>query len=108
MDLVVGKNNKGAILTITERVSRHFICRYLPHGKKAKYVNQAVIEELLPFKEHVLSITTDNGTGFADHKTISEKLEATIYFAHPYSSWEKGQIEYSNKLLKHHIHLKSQ
>ncbi len=107
MDLVVGKNNKGAILTITERVSRHFICRYLPHGKKAKYVSQAVIEELLPFKEHVLSITTDNGTEFADHKTISEKLEATIYFAHPYSSWEKGQIEYSNKLLRQYIPKKS-
>ena len=107
MDLVVGKNNKGAILTITERVSRHFICRYLPRGKKAKYVSRAVIEELLPFKEHVLSITTDNGTEFADHKTISEKLEATVYFAHPYSSWEKGQIEYSNKLLRQYIPKKS-
>jgi len=107
MDLVVGKDNKGAILTITERLSRHFICRYLPHGKVAKYVSQAVIEELLPFKEHVLSITTDNGTEFADHKTISKKLEATIYFAHPYSSWEKGQIEYSNKLLRQYIPKKS-
>jgi len=107
MDLVVGKDNKGAILTITERLSRHFICRYLPHGKVAKYVSQAVIEELLPFKKHVLSITTDNGTEFSDHKTISKKLEATVYFAHPYSSWEKGQIEYSNKLLRQYIPKKS-
>jgi len=107
MDLVVGKDNKGAILTITERLSRHFICRYLPYGKTAKYVSQAVIEELLPFKEHVLSITTDNGTEFADHKTITKKLEAIVYFAHPYSSWEKGQIEYSNKLLRQYIPKKS-
>ena len=107
MDLVVGKDNKGAILTLTERVSRHFICRYLPHGKIAKYVSQAVIEELLPFKKHVLSITTDNGTEFADHKTITKKLEATVYFAHPYSSWEKGQIEYTNKLLRQYIPKKS-
>ena len=107
MDLVVGKDNKGAILTITERLSRHFICKYLPHGKIAKYVSQAVVEELLPFKEHVLSITTDNGTEFADHKTITKKLEATVYFAHPYSSWEKGQIEYTNKLLRQYIPKKS-
>ena len=107
MDLVVGKDNKGAILTLTERVTRHFICRYLPHGKIAKYVSQAVIEELLPFKKHVLSITTDNGTEFADHKTITKKLEATVYFAHPYSSWEKGQIEYINKLLRQYIPKKS-
>ena len=103
MDLVVGKNNKGAILTITERLSRHFICRYLQHGKNAKYVSKAVVEELLPFKDFVRSITTDNGTEFADHKSIAKKLNTTIYFAHPYSSWEKGQIEYSNKLLRQYI-----
>jgi len=107
MDLVVGKDNKGAILTLTERVSKHFMCRYLPHGKIAKYVSQAVIEELLPYKEHVRSITTDNGTEFADHKTIAKKLDTTVYFAHPYCSWEKGQIEYSNKLLRQYIPKKS-
>jgi len=30
----------------------------------------------------------------------AKKLGAKIYFAHPYSSWEKGQIEYANKLLR--------
>ena len=107
MDLVVGKNNKGAILTITERKTRQFFCRYLPYGKVAKEVSKAVIQELLPFKNHVLSITTDNGSEFADHKTIAEKLNTTVYFAHPYSSWEKGQIEYCNKLLRQYIPKKS-
>ena len=107
MDLVIGKDGKGAILTITERLTRHFICRYLPHGKVAKYVSGAVVEELLPFKDYVLSLTTDNGTEFAEHKTIAKKLGATVYFAHPYSSWEKGQIEYSNKLLRQYIPKKS-
>jgi len=107
MDLVVGKNNKGAILTITERKTKQFFCRYLPYGKVAKEVSKAVIHELMPFKEHVLSITTDNGLEFADHKTIAKKLNTTIYFAHPYSSWEKGQIEYCNKLLRQFIPKKS-
>lgn len=107
MDLVVGKENKGAILTLTERKTKQFFCRFLPHGKIAKQVSKAVIEELLPFKEHVLSITTDNGTEFADHKTIAYKLNATVYFAHPYCSWEKGQIENCNKLLRQYIPKKS-
>ena len=34
-------------------------------------------------------------------------MKATIYFVHPYSSWEKGQIEYSNKLLRQYIPKKS-
>jgi IS30 family transposase len=44
---------------------------------------------------------------FANHKRIAEKLEATVYFAHPYSSWQKGQIEYANKLLRQYIPKKS-
>ncbi len=107
MDLVVGKENKGAILTLTERKTRQFFCRFLPYGKIAKQVSKAVIEELLPFKNHVLSITTDNGTEFSDHKTIVSKLDTIVYFAHPYCSWEKGQIEYCNKLLRQYIPKKS-
>ncbi len=107
MDLVIGKENKGAILTLTERKTRHFLCRFLPHGKVAKHVSEAVIEELLPFKSSVKSITTDNGKEFADHKTITDKLNAVVYFAHPYCSWEKGQIEYCNKLLRQYVPKKS-
>ncbi len=103
MDLVVGKNHKGAILTITERVTRHFMCSYLPKGKSAKQVAFTVINMLLPYKRYVKSITTDNGLEFAEHKLIAKKLNATIYFTHPYSSWEKGQIEYCNKLLRQYI-----
>jgi IS30 family transposase len=103
MDLVIGKEHKGAVLTITERVSKFFICQYLPHGKTAKEVAKAVHNLLLPYKNHVHSITTDNGLEFAEHKWISKKLDAIIYFTHPYSSWEKGQIENMNKLLRQYV-----
>jgi IS30 family transposase len=103
MDLIVGKEHQGFILTITERVSKFFMCAYLPHGKTASYVAQAVIDLLLPYREHVKSITTDNGLEFAEHKKIAKKLNTTIYFTHPYSSWEKGQIENMNKLLRQYI-----
>lgn len=103
MDLVIGKEHKGAILTITERVSKFFICSYLPYGKSALHVAQTVNEMLLPYKDYVKSITTDNGLEFAEHNLISKKLDSTIYFTHPYSSWEKGQIENMNKLLRQYI-----
>lgn len=103
MDLVVGKNHQGVVLTLTERVTRFFFCRFLPEGKTAIKVAQAVNEVLLPYKNHVHSITTDNGLEFAEHKLIAEKLNTIVYFTHPYSSWEKGQIEYSNKLLRQYI-----
>ena len=55
------------------------------------------------FEHHVLSITTDNGTEFADHKYIAKMLHTKVYFAHPYSSWEKGLIENTNKLIRQYI-----
>jgi IS30 family transposase len=103
MDLVVGKEHQGYILTLTERVSRFFMCVYLPKGKSAIHVAKAVVDLLLPYKEHVKSITTDNGLEFTEHKEIARKLKTTIYFTHPYCSWEKGQIEYMNKLLRQYI-----
>lgn len=49
------------------------------------------------------SITTDNGTEFADHKYIAKKLHTKVCFTHPYSSWEKGLIENTNKLVRQFI-----
>lgn len=103
MDLIVGKNHKGVILTLTERVSKFFITKHLPKGKSALEVAKAVNNLLLPYKDFVHSITTDNGLEFAEHKKIAKRLDTTIYFTNPYCSWEKGQIENMNKLLRQYI-----
>lgn len=103
MDLIIGANQKGAILTLVERKLGHLMCSYLPKGKNAKYVASTVIQMLLPYKDIVRSITTDNGGEFAEHKLIAKRLNTTVYFTHPYCSWEKGQIENTNKLLRQYI-----
>lgn len=46
------------------------------------------------------SITMDNGMEFSKHEKVAQELEAKTYFTNPYSSWEKGQIEYMNKLIR--------
>jgi transposase, IS30 family len=103
MDLIVGANNKGAMVTLVERSTGHALIRKLPKGKDAKGVYKAVVAMLLPFKKHVLTITTDNGPEFAEHKRIAKALDTKVYFAHPYCSWEKGLIEYTNKLYRQYI-----
>jgi IS30 family transposase len=107
MDTIVGPNNKGAILTITERTTNFFMMKKLPSGKNSKQLADAVIKLLLPYKKYVHTITTDNGTEFAEHEYISKKLDSKIYFTHPYSSWEKGLIEYTNKLIRQYIKKKT-
>jgi len=102
IDTIVGKDNKGAIVTITERTTAFVLIAKL-NGKNAQELAQTVVKLMMPFKDLVLSITSDNGTEFAMHKYISERLGALFYFAHPYSSWERGLNEYTNRLIRQYI-----
>lgn len=103
MDTIIGKNHKGAIVTIVERQTGFLLMKKLPKGKHAKDLAKVVIELLLPYKNSVHTITVDNGTEFAEHQRIANKLHADVFFAHPYSSWERGLNEYSNKLIRQYI-----
>ncbi len=107
MDTIIGKNGKGAILTLVERTTAFCMAQKLPKGKNAKELSKIVYAMLLPYKVHVHTITVDNGSEFAEHQTLAEKLNTQIYFTHPYSSWEKGLIENTNKLIRQYIPKKS-
>ena len=69
MDLVIGVEQKSAVLTIIERSKNMFLQTKLP-SKKPEDVEKAVVRLLLPFKKHVYTITTDNGIEFRNHKAI--------------------------------------
>lgn len=104
MDLIVGKDGKGAILTLTERSSNLLLMEKLKDGKKAASLPSVVNRLLFPYKgKGVLTITTDNGSEFACHGLITRKLGATVYFADSYCSWQKGAIENANKLVRQYI-----
>ena len=102
MDLIVGIK-RSAALTMVERSSGKTIVRRLPRGKCAEGVTQAVIQALRPYKEHIRTITTDNGTEFTNFKQIEEELDTQVYYARPYCPWQKGQIENTNMLIRQYI-----
>ena len=49
------------------------------------------------------TITVDNGKEFCDHELIAAALQARIYFAHPYASWERGLNENTNGLVRQYF-----
>jgi IS30 family transposase len=51
----------------------------------------------------VHTLTFDNGKEFAENEEIAQSLDADIYFAHPYSSWERGINENTNKLIRQYF-----
>ena len=105
MDLIVGKNGYGAILVLTERSTNYAIIEKLPHGRNASHVAKAVVRLLYGYKlKGVLTITTDNGSEFAAHELITKGLNGvTVFFADSYCSWQKGLVEYTNKLIRQYI-----
>jgi IS30 family transposase len=103
IDTIVGMEHKGAIVTIVERQTGFLFMKRLPKGKGAKGLAATVIDLLLPYKQVIHSITSDNGTEFAEHKLIAKKIGTAFFFAHPYSSWERGLNENTNKLIRQYI-----
>jgi len=103
IDTIIGENQKGAILTITERKTGFLLMEKMEFGKQAEGLAKAAIRMLFAYKNTVHTITSDNGSEFAQHELISKKLNADFYFAHPYSSWERGLNEYTNKLIRQYI-----
>ncbi len=98
-DLVVGKNASGYLVTLVERVTRFTLVGWSP-SKEADVV-AAVIVELFASSGVVLDgITFDNGKEFALHEHIARDLEADVFFARPYHSWERGSNENANGLIR--------
>ncbi len=101
-DTVLGKNGTGAIVSLVERKSKLYLIRKVP-AKSAEDVSRAMIAMLWRYRCHVRTITADNGSEFCDHEMVAEKLKTDIYFANPYSSWERGLNENFNGLLRQYI-----
>ena len=101
-DTIIGKNHKGAIVTLDERKSKLRLAFPLA-GKKAQPVLDATVLLLDPIKTFVKTITFDNGKEFTLHEKIAEALGCDTYFAKPYSSWERGQNENANGLLRQYF-----
>jgi len=102
-DLMIGKNQKSAIGTIVERKSRYTLIIKL----KARNANEVAkmfskkLNQLNPvFKK---SMTYDNGIEMAKHQIITKNTGMKIYFAHPYSSWERGTNENTNGLIRRYL-----
>ncbi|MDV5978091.1 IS30 family transposase, partial [Streptococcus canis] len=96
IDTVIQTRAKNeCLLTLTGRKSRYQMIRLIP-DKSASSVNQALKSILKVYQ--INSITADNGAEFS---RLSEVFDPDyIYYAHPYSSWERGTNKNHNRLIR--------
>ncbi len=103
-DTIIGRNHRQAIVSLVERKSK-FVRLEKVARNTAELVGQVLREQLQPLT--VRTITSDNGREFAHHQSIAQHLKADFYFAHPYSSWERGLNENTNGLVRQYFPKKS-
>jgi transposase, IS30 family len=102
IDTIIGKDHKGAILTVNDRVTGMLKMRKLS-GKNAEELAKVAVEALTEWQPFIHTITADNGKEFAAHKFIAEQLNVQVFFAKPYHSWQRGSNENLNGLIRQYI-----
>ena len=106
-DTVVGRRTgiDSVVLTLLEKSTNHYIALQIPCR-----TSKAVLEAMSSirsdygdkFSQIFKTITSDNGSEFEELSEI-EQWGSKVYFAHPYSSWERPQNERHNGLLRRYI-----
>ena len=101
-DTIIGNGHRGVVATLVERKTQ-FAILAKSKTKQAQSVRKCIEQGLLPHQDKVHTITYDNGLEFAEHQAMAQTLAAKIYFAHPYSSWERGLNENTNGLIRQYL-----
>lgn len=100
-DLVIGTAHGSAVGTLVERTTRFTILLHLPGRHDAESVAEAMIREMSKLPEHLRrSLTWDRGAELAAYRDIQLELNMPVYFCDPYSPWQRGTNENTNRLLR--------
>lgn len=107
IDTVVGQRKKSSvIMTLTERVTRMEIMMKIP-AKNSLAIQQALVNLKESygsvFPKVFKSITCDNGSEFSFDESFKALINIPLYYAHPYSSYERGTNENHNGIIRRFI-----
>jgi IS30 family transposase len=101
-DTVVGKNHKGALVTLVDRKSKFTLIERVDNYT-ADAVEQAIISAMKSLSRRHYTLTVDNGKEFSNHENVASKLQIKVYFADPYSAWQRGLNENTNGLIRQYV-----
>lgn len=102
-DTVEGAGKSGYIVTLVDRKSRFTL---LGRAKsKSQDVVGKVVTQLLKRMAKALrrTLTLDNGTEFNGFESIEAATGVAVFFADPYSSWQRGTNEQTNGVLRYFV-----
>ena len=99
-DTIVGANRRGGAVTLVERKSGYLLLGKVPNLRAAT-VRQAAARRYATTPAALRkTLTLDNGKEFAEHQQLELEAALKIYFAKPYSAWQRGTNENTNGLIR--------
>jgi len=101
-DTVVGKNHQGALVTLVDRKSKLTLIGQVDRYT-AEAVEQTIITLMKKLPRRNYTLTVDNGKEFAHHEAVAQALQIKVYFADPYSAWQRGLNENTNGLIRQYV-----
>jgi IS30 family transposase len=103
-DLIIGKDGKTAVATLAERASRFCLIIALPEGRTAAKVADALADRILTLPQALRrTLTWDRGKEMAAHASFTIATGIPVYFADPYSPWQRGTSENTNGLIRYYL-----
>ena len=100
--MISGKGDNTVLITMVDRKSRYLIARLAP-TRKAEVFQNEVCKLIRSKGRRVITVTSDNGTEFAEHKKIAKRMKIDFFFARAHHPWERGTNENTNGLLRQYI-----
>jgi transposase, IS30 family len=104
-DLIIGADGASAMGTLVERSTRYVLLVHLPDGdRSAEAVRDQLIPTMTTLPDHLRrSLTWDQGSEMAAHRTFSLATDMPVYFCDPASPWQRGSNENTNGLLRQYF-----
>ncbi|MFC4337742.1 IS30 family transposase [Salininema proteolyticum] len=103
-DLIIGKDGKSVIGTLVERATRYVMLLHLPATHDAVSVRDALVHTVGTLPAHlVMSLTWDQGSEMAAHRSFTIATNIPVYFCDPASPWQRGSNENTNGLLRQYF-----
>jgi len=102
-DTLEGAKGSGGIASHVERKSRYLVTAKLSDKtSETMTIASAKAFRRVP-KVMRKTLTVDNGKEFAYFKRLEKKTGFSIYFADPYSAWQRGSNENTNGLIRQYF-----
>ena len=98
-DTVESCDHKPGINTLVDRKSGYVLITKVKDRTSLATVE--AMKRLTSFPCH--TVTLDNGSENTNWKDMEEAVHASVYYAHPYHSWERGTNENTNGLIREYF-----